>query len=161
MIRAVILLPQPRLAHQVLRIVKSGGYSRNQGTASTMVASAQVGTNPASSTPNVVLQGLEPTPLWNFFAQLSSIPRPSKHEDRVLTFLKEFAEARGLKWQQDGIGNICIHRPGSGGGEGAPSVIIQNHVDMVTEKNADVDHDFMRDPIRLLRDGDWITADGG
>lgn len=107
------------------------------------------------------LDGLEPAGLWSFFAQLSSIPRPSKQEEKVLAWLKEFAETRGLKWKQDAVGNIVICRPGSrGGGEAAPAVIIQGHVDMVTEKNADNQHDFTRDPIRLVRDGDWITADG-
>ncbi|KAI3439136.1 hypothetical protein D9Q98_001544 [Chlorella vulgaris] len=115
---------------------------------------------PADTGPVAALQGLQPEALWRHFGELSKIPRPSKHEDRVLDWLKAFAHERGLKWQQDGVGNIVIRRPGSGGGEGAPPVIIQGHVDMVCEKNADVAHDFMADPIRLVREGDWITADG-
>ncbi|EFN51344.1 hypothetical protein CHLNCDRAFT_59267 [Chlorella variabilis] len=106
------------------------------------------------------LQGLQPEGLWRHFGELSKIPRPSKHEERVLEWLKRFATDRGLDWKQDKVGNIVIYRPGSGGGEKAPPVIIQGHVDMVCEKNADVSHDFMSDPIRLVRDGDWITADG-
>ena len=104
--------------------------------------------------------GLEPAALWNNFAALSRIPRPSKQEEQVLAWLKEFADTRSLEWQQDEVGNIVVRRPGSGGGESAPVVVIQSHVDMVCEKNSDVEHDFGRDPIRLLRDGDWLTADG-
>ncbi|KAL4521319.1 hypothetical protein Ndes2437B_g08090 [Nannochloris sp. 'desiccata'] len=106
------------------------------------------------------LEGLEPANLWSLFAELSSIPRPSKHEERVIEWLKAFAGDRKLECVQDAVGNLVIRRPGSGGGENAPPVIIQGHVDMVTEKNAETVHDFMADPIRLVRDGDWITADG-
>ncbi len=104
--------------------------------------------------------GLEPAALWENFEALSRIPRPSKQEEQVLAWLKEFADTRSLEWQQDEVGNIVVRRPGSGGGESAPVVVIQSHVDMVCEKNSDVEHDFGRDPIRLLRDGDWLTADG-
>ena len=104
--------------------------------------------------------GLEPAALWVNFEALSRIPRPSKQEEQVLAWLKAFADARGLKWQQDETGNLIVRRPGSGDGESAPTVVIQSHVDMVCEKNSDVEHDFSRDPIRLLRDGDWLTADG-
>ena len=106
------------------------------------------------------LDGLEPANLWSLFAELSSIPRPSKHEEHVIEWLKSFAAERKLECVQDAVGNLVIRRPGTGGGENAPPVIIQGHVDMVTEKNADTPHDFMTDPIRLVRDGDWITADG-
>ena len=106
------------------------------------------------------IAGLEPAALWENFAALSAVPRPSKQEEQVLAWLKEFADARNLEWEQDDTGNIVIQRPGSGGGESASTVIIQSHVDMVCEKNSDVEHDFSRDPIRLLRDGDWLTADG-
>ena len=65
------------------------------------------------------------------FSDLSEIPRPSKHEARVLTWLKGFADERSLEWRQDDTGNCVICRPGSGGGEGAATVVIQGHVDMV------------------------------
>ena len=106
------------------------------------------------------VSGLEPSTLWNNFAALSRIPRPSKQEEQVLAWLQEFAAARGLESQQDETGNIVIRRPGSAGGESAPAVVIQSHVDMVCEKNSDVEHDFTSDPISLLRDGEWLTADG-
>lgn len=113
-----------------------------------------------STSSSPALQGLEPQSLWYFFGELSKIPRPSKQEGLVLDWLKQFARERGLPWQQDAVGNIVIRRPGSHGGEKAPVVIIQNHIDMVTEKNSDKQHDFTKDPITLLRCGDFITADG-
>lgn len=79
---------------------------------------------------------------------------------RVLEWLKTFAEQRGLHYDQDKAGNLIIRRPGQAGGERAPPVIVQGHIDMVTEKNADVNHDFDNDPIRLLRQDGWIKADG-
>lgn len=127
-------------------------YSRN------LFASTSRGTMVLTTAP--VVEGLEPPQLWAFFSQLSSIPRPSKHEGRVIDWIKDFASQRGLQWSQDAVGNLVVKRPGSAGGEAAPPVIVQGHVDMVTEKNADTKHDFMNDPIRLVREGDWITADG-
>jgi dipeptidase D len=95
------------------------------------------------------IANLEPKQLWSHFATLSSIPRPSKQEDQVLTYIKAFAEERNLKWKQDGIGNLVVFHPGCGAGKSAPSVVIQGHVDMVTEKNSDSSHDFEKDPILL------------
>ncbi|CAL5222920.1 g5353 [Coccomyxa viridis] len=118
------------------------------------------------------LAGLEPANVWGFFNELTKIPRPSKHEEKVLKWLKAFADERSLAWQQDAVGNLVIKRTGSGGGERAPAVVIQarqpllacyagaGHVDMVTEKNNDVNHDFFNDPLRLRSDGSWLKADG-
>lgn len=75
-------------------------------------------------------------------------------------WLKDFANERGLEYAQDAAGNMVIRRPGTAGGEGAAPVIVQGHLDMVTEKNTDVAHDFDNDPIRLLSKDGWITADG-
>jgi len=77
-----------------------------------------------------------------------------------MSWLVDFAQTRGLEHKQDSVGNLVIKRPGSGGGEGAQPVAIQGHVDMVCEKNNDVTHDFYKDPIRLVREGDWLKADG-
>ncbi|EIE18888.1 aminoacyl-histidine dipeptidase [Coccomyxa subellipsoidea C-169] len=106
------------------------------------------------------VSGLEPANVWGFFEQLTKIPRPSKHEEKVLQYLKDFANERKLAWQQDGVGNMVIKRTGSGGGEMAPAVVIQGHVDMVTEKNSDIVHDFFNDPLRLQSDGAWLKAQG-
>ena len=103
---------------------------------------------------------LQPESLWRNFQLLASIPRPSKKEQQVLSMLKKFAEDRGLEWRQDTVGNLVIYRKGSGGGESAPPVLIQGHVDMVCAKTAATVHNFFNDPIRLIRDGDWLRADG-
>jgi dipeptidase D len=71
------------------------------------------------------LAGLQPPPVWGFFEQLCAIPRPSKHEGQVLAWLREFAATRGLEHEQDSTGNLVIRRPGSGGGQDAPIVVVQ------------------------------------
>ncbi|GIL81736.1 hypothetical protein Vretimale_1325 [Volvox reticuliferus] len=106
------------------------------------------------------IAGLKPELLWRYFKDLTQIPRPSKHEQRVLQYLKDFATERQLAWQQDAVGNLVIRRPGSGGGEGAPCVVVQGHVDMVCEKEPFLDHNFLTDPLVLRRDGDWLKATG-
>ena len=103
---------------------------------------------------------LKPEPIWRNFQLLAGVPRPSKHEGQVMELLQQFAVDRGLEWKKDAIGNLVIYRRGSGGGESAPPVLIQGHVDMVCEKNAETAHDFFKDPITLLRNGDWLRADG-
>ena len=88
--------------------------------------------------------------VWNFFEKLSAIPRPSKHEAQVVEFLRHFAQERGLRVCEDDVGNVAIHRPGQHGGEDQPPVIVQGHIDMVTEKEPiRTDFDFFTDPIEL------------
>lgn len=98
--------------------------------------------------------------LWYHFAQLCAIPRPSKHEHRVIEYLQEFAGKHSLAFTKDSANNVLIKRPGSGKGVNAPPVIIQGHIDMVTEKNASKVHDFFSDPIELTLKGDWLHANG-
>ena len=114
------------------------------------------------------IQGLEPAALWKHFAILSSIPRPSKQETAVLEYIRSVAAQYKLNVQQDAVGNLVIHVPGVGQGVDAPAVIIQGHVDMVTEKNTATVHDFTKDPILLetvskkASEGSetWLTAKG-
>eukprot|EP00586_Coscinodiscus_wailesii_P013007 CAMPEP_0172497720 /NCGR_PEP_ID=MMETSP1066-20121228/104130_1 /TAXON_ID=671091 /ORGANISM="Coscinodiscus wailesii, Strain CCMP2513" /LENGTH=530 /DNA_ID=CAMNT_0013270651 /DNA_START=154 /DNA_END=1746 /DNA_ORIENTATION=+ len=108
---------------------------------------------------------LEPQALWSQFATLSSIPRPSKQEEAVLSYIKSFADERNLQWKQDAVGNLVVFHPGCGQGKDAPAIIIQGHVDMVTEKNNDSQHNFETDPILLRRfqldNGEnWLGAKG-
>ena len=81
-----------------------------------------------------VVDGLKPEIIWKHFETLTKIPRPSKHEGEILDYLKKFGTKRKFEMREDETGNIVILRPGSGGGENAPTVIIQSHVDMVCEK---------------------------
>lgn len=102
----------------------------------------------------------EPQKLWQLFKEISQIPRPSKKEERILSFLKEFAQKRSLSYEQDEAGNILIRKPGINGGQNARTVAMQGHVDMVCEKNSETVHNFDTDPIQTYIDGDWMKARG-
>ena len=107
-----------------------------------------------------IVEDFKPKNLWKHFENITKIPRPSKHEEKILQYLKNFANERNLEMREDSTGNIVILRSGSNGGEKAPIIVIQSHVDMVCEKNKDSNHDFMKDPLRLYRDGEWLKAEG-
>ena len=109
---------------------------------------------------NNALKGLQPERVWHWFGEVMAIPRPSKHEERISAFLAQWGKDHGLETKQDKLGNILIRKPASKGYEQSPMVCLQAHMDMVCEKNADKQFDFMTDGIQALRDGDWITADG-
>ena len=106
------------------------------------------------------LRGLEPHALWELFAQIARIPHGSGNEEALAGHLSRIAAEAGLTTQQDDAGNICIAVPATPGCEDAPVVVLQAHLDMVCEKNKAVDFNFSQDAIRLVRDGDWIKADG-
>lgn len=95
----------------------------------------------------------------DFFADINKVPRGSGNEKAVSDFLADFAKTRGLEVIQDEALNILIRKPAYPGFEDKPPVIIQGHMDMVCEKNADKEHNFLTDPIDLIFDGDYITAD--
>ncbi len=103
---------------------------------------------------------LEPKVLWSHFAAISAIPRPSKHEEKVAEYIKSWARDRGHEVRQDEAGTLCIHVAATPGHEDAKPVILQGHMDMVCEKNSDVEHDFMTQGIRLTVEGDWVQAKG-
>ncbi|MEA3316389.1 MAG: aminoacyl-histidine dipeptidase [Bacteroidota bacterium] len=103
---------------------------------------------------------LKPKALWKNFYDLNQIPRPSKKEERATEFAKNFGEKLGLETIVDEIGNVIIKKPASKGYEDRKTVILQGHLDMVPQKNSDKKHDFEKDPIEMLIDGDWVTADG-
>jgi len=107
-----------------------------------------------------VLKGLRPEKLWELFAQITSIPHGSKNEALLAAHLGQVAEKAGFEIKQDDTGNLCISLPATSGYEKAPTVVLQGHLDMVCEKNEAVDFDFTKDAIRLVRDGDWLKAEG-
>ena len=107
-----------------------------------------------------IIDNLEPKILWKEFEEISKIPRCSKHEGKIREYLLTFAKQYGLKSKTDKTGNVVISKPASSGMEGKPTVILQSHMDMVCEKNSDVDHDFTKDPIKFKLNGDNLTADG-
>ncbi|OIP41979.1 MAG: hypothetical protein AUK47_05440 [Deltaproteobacteria bacterium CG2_30_63_29] len=94
----------------------------------------------------------------DMFAEISKIPRRSKNEDQICDWLKAWAEQRGLEVRTDSVRNILIAVPGTKGIENAPIVVLQGHVDMVCEKTPESSHDFSKDPIELVYDGEWLRA---
>ena len=106
------------------------------------------------------LRDLEPAALWQHFADLNAVPRPSKKEERVRAFMRGFGESLGLETIEDATGNILIKKPATPGRESRPTVLLQGHVDMVHQKNAATDFDFDAEGIRMRVNGDWVEADG-
>jgi len=107
-----------------------------------------------------VLAGLEPKSLWQYFDMISQIPRCSGEEEAIQSALEKLAKEKGLETRRDKVGNLVIVIPATKGSEAAPTVVLQGHTDMVCEKNADCTHDFAKDPIDIILDGDWISANG-
>lgn len=106
------------------------------------------------------IRTLEPKALWNHFADLNAVPRASKKEEKAAQFVKSFGERLGLQTTQDAIGNVIIRKPASAGMEDRETVLLQSHVDMVHQKNADVQFDFATQGIDMYADGDWVKARG-
>jgi dipeptidase D len=106
------------------------------------------------------IKGLKPELLWQHFYELSQVPRPSKREEKAVEFVREFARKNNFNFKEDKVGNIVIHVPATKGKEKSPVIVLQGHVDMVCEMNKGTKHDFDKDPIKLVKDGEWITADG-
>jgi len=106
------------------------------------------------------IAGLKPEPVWRYFAEISQIPRCSKHEKQISSYVIDVAKRLGLEVKQDKALNVVVRKPASAGRDGAPSVCLQGHLDMVCEKNKGVEHDFEKDPIRLVRRDNFLMADG-
>jgi len=109
---------------------------------------------------NSEIRNLEPKVLWNKFADLNAIPRPSKKEERVIAFMKNFGENLGLETIVDEVGNVIIRKPASNGMENRKPIVMQSHLDMVHQKNADTNFDFGSQGIDMFIDGDWVKAKG-
>lgn len=103
---------------------------------------------------------LQPSIVFDCFAEVNKVPRPSKKEEKMIAFLKDFGEKLGLPTKVDETGNVCISKPATPGYENRKTVIIQSHMDMVCEKNKDVDFDFETDAIQTYVDGEWMRAKG-
>jgi dipeptidase D len=106
------------------------------------------------------IRNLEPKVLWNQFANLNAVPRPSKKEDRVIAFMKDFGNQLGLETFEDDIRNVIIRKPATPGMENRKPVVLQGHLDMVHQKNADTIFDFDTQGIDMYVDGDWVRARG-
>ncbi len=106
------------------------------------------------------IRTLEPKALWNHFADLNAVPRPSKKEERVIQFMIDFGKSLGLDTKTDKIGNVIIKKPATSGMEGRETLILQSHIDMVHQKNSDTVFDFETQGIDMYVDGDWVKAKG-
>ena len=106
------------------------------------------------------IRNLEPKGLWKNFHSLTQIPRPSKKEEKVVAFVKEFGEKLGLETIVDSVGNVIIRKPATPGYEDRMGVILQAHLDMVPQKNSDKVHDFEKDPIETYIENGWVKANG-
>lgn len=106
------------------------------------------------------LKGLKPEKLWHHFEEISKIPRCSKHEEKIRDYLVSFAKEKGFEYKVGDIGNVVIIKKADSGYENKPTIILQGHIDMVCEKNKEIKHDFEKEGIKLLLDGDWLRADG-
>lgn len=106
------------------------------------------------------MKNLEPTLLWNYFHDITQIPRPSKKEEKIIAYLESFAKNNSLSSKKDSIGNIIINKPATVGYENDKKVILQAHLDMVCEKNTDTVFNFETDAIQAYVDGDFVKAKG-
>lgn len=103
---------------------------------------------------------LKPARVFEQFAKINQIPRPSKHEEKMIEYLKEFGKSHGLETKVDETGNVLIKKPATPGYENRATTILQSHMDMVCDKLVDVDFDFHKDPIQTYVDGEWMHAKG-
>lgn len=106
------------------------------------------------------IRNLEPKAVWNNFDMICSIPHPSKKEAKLVEALIEFAKKNKLEYVIDKIGNVIISKPATKGMEDKKGIVLQAHIDMVPQKNADTKHDFEKDPILPWIDGEWVRAKG-
>ena len=104
------------------------------------------------------IRNLEPKALWNNFYSLTQIPRPSGKKEEIGKFLVEFGQKLGLETLQDETGNVLVRKPATPGMEDRKAVVLQSHMDMVPQKNSNVDHNFEKDPIDAFVDGEWVRA---
>lgn len=107
-----------------------------------------------------IFKGLKPEAVWGYFEEICRIPRPSRKEGRMAAWLMDFARQHRLEARRDEGGNVVIRKRAVKGRERAPGVVLQSHMDMVCEKNSDVEHDFDADPIQPYVDGEWVKAKG-
>ena len=106
------------------------------------------------------IANLEPRPVWEQFDAILKVPRPSKKEGKIIEFLVDFAKKHNLEYRKDAVGNVVMRKPASPGFEERPAVVLQSHMDMVCEKNSDVEFDFDNDPIRARVESGWVRAEG-
>ena len=108
----------------------------------------------------MTIRELEPKLIWEQFDDITKVPRPSKKEGKIIEWLVAFAQKHGFDYQTDATGNVVMRKAATPGFEDRPAVILQSHMDMVCEKNSNVEFDFENDPIETYIDGEWVKAKG-
>ena len=103
---------------------------------------------------------LQPSPIWKYFYQITQIPRPSKHEEKIIDYLVDFAKKHNLEHEVDKTGNVLIRKKAHKNCVNYPIVVLQSHMDMVCEKHSHIEKNFLTDPIDAYVDGDWVKAKG-
>jgi len=109
---------------------------------------------------NSEIRNIEPKEVWNHFADLNAVPRASKKEERVIQFIVDFGKKLNLETTVDKVGNVILRKPATSGMENRKTIVMQGHLDMVHQKNADTDFDFDIQAIQMFIDGDWVKAKG-
>ncbi len=109
---------------------------------------------------NTEIKQLRPNILWKHFSEICNIPHPSKHEQQIIEYIKQFAIAQKLEYKIDNVGNIVVLKPATFGFEHRKKLVLQSHVDMVPQKNETTVHDFEKDPIQTFIEGEWVKAKG-
>jgi len=107
-----------------------------------------------------ILSGLKPEAIWKHFEEICEIPHPSKHEQKMIEYVVNFAKAKNLEYEVDEVGNVVIRKPATPGMENRQGVILQGHLDMVPQANSDANHNFEKDPIKPRIEGEWVKATG-
>lgn len=108
----------------------------------------------------MTIKDLEPKIVWNFFHEITQVPRPSKKEEKIIKYIEGVAAKYKIAIKKDKAGNLLLSKPATKGHEKSPTVILQAHLDMVCEKNNNVEFNFDTDPIKTVVDGDWLRAEG-
>lgn len=106
------------------------------------------------------IKDIKPVEIWGIFDQILQIPRPSHHEEKIQDWAENFGKNLGLETIKDEVGNVIIRKPATPGKENCKGVVLQGHLDMVPQKNSDKTHDFEKDPIEAIIDGEWVKANG-
>lgn len=107
-----------------------------------------------------IFEGLKPEPVWKYFEEILQIPRASRKEEKIIAYLKKFAEDNNLSFKVDSANNVLISKPATKGKEDLKSVVLQGHLDMVCEKNNETVHDFDNDPIKAYIEHGWVKSQG-
>lgn len=106
------------------------------------------------------IRNIAPKSVWNHFADLNAVPRPSKKEERIIQFMVDFGKSLNLETLVDKVGNVIIKKTATSGMENRKTIVMQGHIDMVHQKNADTVFDFDKEGIKMFVDGDWVKAEG-